>query len=205
MEVAIKDIEEELEERVKELVSQDKILEAQRLKQRTNFDIEMMREVGYCTGIENYSRVLDGRAKGTPPQTLLDYFPQDFLLFIDESHVTLPQVKAMQAGDKSRKDSLVEYGFRLPCAYDNRPLTFKEFENKLNQVVFVSATPAKYELEYSTNTAEQVIRPTGLLDPEIIVKPVKGQIDDLYTSIQETIKRGFRILVTTLTKKWQKT
>ncbi|ACO85279.1 excinuclease ABC subunit B [Clostridium botulinum] len=201
LEVAIKDIEEELEERVKELVSQDKILEAQRLKQRTNFDIEMMREVGYCTGIENYSRVLDGRAKGTPPQTLLDYFPQDFLLFIDESHVTLPQVKAMQAGDKSRKDSLVEYGFRLPCAYDNRPLTFKEFENKLNQVVFVSATPAKYELEYSTNTAEQVIRPTGLLDPEIIVKPVKGQIDDLYTSIQETIKRGFRILVTTLTKK----
>ncbi len=205
LEIAIKNIEEELEERVKELVSQDKILEAQRLKQRTNFDIEMMREVGYCTGIENYSRVLDGRAKGTPPQTLLDYFPQDFLLFIDESHVTLPQVKAMQAGDKSRKDSLVEYGFRLPCAYDNRPLTFKEFENKLNQIVFVSATPAKYELEYSTNTAEQVIRPTGLLDPEIIVKPVKGQIDDLYTSIQETIKKGFRILVTTLTKKWQKT
>ncbi len=163
-----------------------------------------MREVGYCTGIENYSRVLDGRAKGTPPQTLLDYFPQDFLLFIDESHVTLPQVKAMQAGDKSRKDSLVEYGFRLPCAYDNRPLTFNEFENKLNQVVFVSATPAKYELEYSTNIAEQVIRPTGLLDPEIIVKPVKGQIDDLYANIQETIKRGFRILVTTLTKKWRK-
>ncbi len=205
LEIAIKSIEEELEERVKELVSQDKILEAQRLKQRTNFDIEMMREVGYCTGIENYSRVLDGRAKGTSPQTLLDYFPDDFLLFIDESHVTLPQVKAMQAGDKSRKDSLVEYGFRLPCAYDNRPLTFNEFENKLNQVVFVSATPAKYELEHSTNTAEQVIRPTGLLDPEIIVKPVKGQIDDLYANIQETIKRGFRILVTTLTKKWQKT
>ncbi len=201
LEIAIKSIEEELEERVKELVSQDKILEAQRLKQRTNFDIEMMREVGYCTGIENYSRVLDGRAKGTSPQTLLDYFPDDFLLFIDESHVTLPQVKAMQAGDKSRKDSLVEYGFRLPCAYDNRPLTFNEFENKLNQVVFVSATPAKYELEHSTNTAEQVIRPTGLLDPEIIVKPVKGQIDDLYANIQETIKRGFRILVTTLTKK----
>ncbi|NEZ46724.1 excinuclease ABC subunit UvrB [Clostridium niameyense] len=201
IEIAIKKIEEELEERVKELADNDRILEAQRLKQRTNFDIEMMREVGYCTGIENYSRILDGRAKGTPPQTLIDYFPDDFLLFIDESHVTLPQVRAMQAGDKSRKDSLVNYGFRLPCAYDNRPLTFGEFEEKLNQVVFVSATPAKYELEHSNNIAEQVIRPTGLLDPEIIVKPIKSQIDDLYSNIQKTISNGFRILVTTLTKK----
>ncbi|MEA4825976.1 MAG: excinuclease ABC subunit UvrB [Clostridium sp.] len=201
LEIAIKRIEEELEDRVKELVAQDKLLEAQRLKQRTNFDIEMIREVGYCSGIENYSRVLDGRAPGTSPQTLIDYFPGDFLLFIDESHVTLPQVRAMYGGDKSRKDNLVGYGFRLPCAYDNRPLKFEEFERKLNQTIFVSATPAAYELEHSTNIAEQIIRPTGLLDPEIIVKPVKGQIDDLYSSIRETIDKGFRILVTTLTKK----
>lgn len=201
LEIAIKSIEEQLEDRVKELVSQDKILEAQRLKQRTNFDIEMMREVGYCTGIENYSRVLDGRAKGTPPQTLIDYFPDDFMLFIDESHVTLPQVKAMQAGDRSRKQSLVDYGFRLPCAYDNRPLTFGEFEKKLNQVLFVSATPSKYEFEHSTNVAEQIIRPTGLLDPEIFIKPIKGQIDDLYQRIKETKDKGFRVLVTTLTKR----
>lgn len=201
LEIAIKRIEEELEDRVKELVAQDKLLEAQRLKQRTNFDIEMIREVGYCSGIENYSRVLDGRASGTPPQTLIDYFPGDFLLFIDESHVTLPQVRAMYGGDRSRKDNLVGYGFRLPCAYDNRPLKFEEFERKLNQTIFVSATPAAYELEHSTNIAEQIIRPTGLLDPEIIVKPVKGQIDDLYSSIRETIDKGFRILVTTLTKK----
>ncbi|AKA71528.1 excinuclease ABC subunit UvrB [Clostridium scatologenes] len=201
LEIAIKNIESELEERVRELTSQDKLLEAQRIKQRTNFDIEMMREVGYCSGIENYSRILDGRAKGTPPQTLIDYFPEDYLLFIDESHVTMPQVKAMYAGDRSRKESLVDYGFRLPSAFDNRPLTFNEFEGKLNQVVFVSATPANYELEHSTNVAEQIIRPTGLLDPEIEVKPIKGQIDDLYKSIVETIKRGYRILVTTLTKK----
>ncbi|AKN32872.1 excinuclease ABC subunit B [Clostridium carboxidivorans P7] len=201
LEIAIKSIESELEERVRELTSQDKLLEAQRLKQRTNFDIEMMREVGYCSGIENYSRILDGRAKGTPPQTLIDYFPEDYLLFIDESHVTIPQVKAMYAGDRSRKESLVEYGFRLPSAFDNRPLTFNEFEGKLNQVLFVSATPANYELEHSTNVAEQIIRPTGLLDPEIEVKPIKGQIDDLYKNIVETIKRGYRILVTTLTKK----
>ncbi|ADK13395.1 MULTISPECIES: excinuclease ABC subunit UvrB [Clostridium] len=201
MELAIEKIEEELEHRLKELTSQDKLLEAQRLKQRTNFDIEMMREVGYCSGIENYSRIMDGRAKGSPPQTLIDYFPDDFLLFIDESHVTLPQVKAMYAGDRSRKDSLVEYGFRLPSAYDNRPLKFQEFEKKINQVVFVSATPADYELEHSENVAEQILRPTGLLDPEIIVKPIKGQIDDLYNSIQKTISRGYRILVTTLTKK----
>jgi len=201
LEIAINKIEEELEERVRFLVENDKLLEAQRLKQRTNFDIEMMREVGYCSGIENYSRVLDGRAAGSPPQTLIDYFPGDFLLFIDESHVTLPQVRAMYGGDKSRKDNLVEYGFRLPCAYDNRPLKFQEFEGKLNQTVFVSATPANYELEHSTNVAEQIIRPTGLLDPEIILKPVKGQIDDLYASIQDTINNGFRVLVTTLTKK----
>lgn len=201
LELAITRIEEELELRLKELISQDKALEAQRLKQRTNFDIEMMREVGYCSGIENYSRILDGRPAGTAPQTLMHYFPKDFLMFIDESHVTLPQVRAMFGGDKSRKTNLVEYGFRLPSAYDNRPLTFQEFENSLNEIVFVSATPSTYEAEHSLNVAEQVIRPTGLLDPEIVIRPVKGQIDDLYTSIQDTIERGFRVLVTTLTKK----
>ncbi|MBV4438741.1 excinuclease ABC subunit UvrB [Clostridium tyrobutyricum] len=201
LEIAISKIEEELENRLNDLTAQDKLLEAQRIKQRTNFDIEMMREVGYCSGIENYSRILDGRAKGSPPQTLIDYFPKNFLLFIDESHVTLPQVKAMYAGDRSRKQSLVDYGFRLPSAFDNRPLKFDEFEKKINQVVFVSATPSDYEICNSQNTAEQILRPTGLLDPEIVVKPVKGQIDDLYSSINETIKRGFRILVTTLTKK----
>ncbi|MFT8313765.1 MAG: excinuclease ABC subunit UvrB [Clostridium sp.] len=201
LEIAINKIELELEKRLKELTAEDKLLEAQRLKQRTNFDIEMMREVGYCTGIENYSRIMDGRAAGEPPKTLIDYFPEDFLLFIDESHVTLPQVKAMYGGDRSRKNTLVDYGFRLPSAFDNRPLKFEEFEKKFHDIVFVSATPAKYELEHSTNIAEQIIRPTGLLDPEIIVLPVKGQIDDLYTKINETIDRGFRILVTTLTKK----
>ena len=198
---AINVIEYELEERLKELTSQDKLVEAQRLRQRTNYDIEMIKEMGYCSGIENYSRILDGRAPGTPPQTLLDYFPDDYLMFIDESHVTLPQVRAMYAGDKSRKDNLVEYGFRLPSAYDNRPLQFKEFEDKINQVVFVSATPGQYEVDYSTNIAEQIIRPTGLIDPEIEIRPVKGQIDDLYGSILETTKREFRTLVTTLTKK----
>lgn len=201
LEVGIEKIEEELEERLKELTAQDRILEAQRLKQRTNFDIEMITEVGYCTGIENYSRILDGRKKGTPPQTLMNYFPDDFLLFIDESHVTIPQVRAMYAGDRSRKETLVNYGFRLPSAFDNRPFKFTEFEDKINQVVFVSATPAKYELGLSTTTAEQVIRPTGLLDPEIMVRPIKGQIDDLYASINRTTKKGFRTLVTTLTKK----
>ena len=198
---AINVIEYELEERLKELTSQDKLVEAQRLRQRTNYDIEMIKEMGYCSGIENYSRILDGRAPGTPPQTLLDYFPDDYLMFIDESHVTLPQVRAMYAGDKSRKDNLVEYGFRLPSAYDNRPLQFKEFEDKINQVVFVSATPGQYEGDHSTNIAEQIIRPTGLIDPEIEIRPVKGQIDDLYGSILETTKREFRTLVTTLTKK----
>ena len=201
LEKALNTIEGELEDRLKELNSQEKLLEAQRLRQRTNFDIEMIREMGYCSGIENYSRILDGRAPGTPPQTLLDYFPDDFLMFIDESHVTLPQCRAMYAGDKSRKDTLVDYGFRLPCAYDNRPLKFSEFEEKMKQVVFVSATPAQYEIDHSTNIAEQVIRPTGLLDPVIEVRPVKGQIDDLYAEINKTKEKGFRILITTLTKK----
>ncbi|MBP1890414.1 excinuclease ABC subunit B [Clostridium moniliforme] len=199
---AIVVIEEELEDRLRELNAQDKLLESQRLRQRTNFDIEMIREMGYCSGIENYSRILDGRAPGTPPKTLLDYFPKDdYLMFIDESHVTLPQVRAMYAGDRSRKDSLVEYGFRLPCAYDNRPLKFEEFENKINQVVFVSATPGKYEEEHAKVIAEQIIRPTGLLDPEIIIRPVTGQIDDLYGEIRKTTEKGFRTLITTLTKK----
>ena len=201
LEKALNTIEDELEDRLKELNSQEKLLEAQRLRQRTNFDIEMIREMGYCSGIENYSRILDGRAPGTPPQTLLDYFPDDFLMFIDESHVTLPQCRAMYAGDKSRKDTLVDYGFRLPCAYDNRPLKFSEFEEKMKQVVFVSATPAQYEIDHSTNIAEQVIRPTGLLDPVIEVRPVKGQIDDLYAEINKTKEKGFRVLITTLTKK----
>lgn len=198
---AIREIEDELEERLRELTSQDKLLEAQRLRQRTNYDIEMIKEMGYCSGIENYSRVLDGRAPGTPPKTLLDYFPDDYLMFIDESHVTLPQVRAMYAGDRSRKDTLVDYGFRLPCAYDNRPLKFNEFESKINQLIFVSATPGQYELDHSTNIAEQIIRPTGLLDPIVEIRPVIGQIDDLYAEIIKTTERGFRTLVTTLTKK----
>lgn len=201
LEKSIKVIEDELEDRLKVLTAEDKILEAQRLKQRTNYDIEMIREMGYCQGIENYSRILDGRMPGTPPQTLLDYFPEDFLMFIDESHVTLPQVRAMYAGDRSRKTSLVEFGFRLPCAFDNRPLKFSEFESKINQVVFVSATPGEYELDHSDVVAEQIIRPTGLLDPIIEIRPIKGQIDDLYGEIQRTVQRGFRVLITTLTKR----
>ena len=201
LEKSIKVIEDELEDRLKVLTAEDKILEAQRLKQRTNYDIEMIREMGYCQGIENYSRILDGRMPGTSPQTLLDYFPEDFLMFIDESHVTLPQVRAMYAGDRSRKTSLVEFGFRLPCAFDNRPLKFSEFESKINQVVFVSATPGEYELDHSEVVAEQIIRPTGLLDPIIEIRPIKGQIDDLYGEIQRTVQRGFRVLITTLTKR----
>ena len=201
IEKSIRRIEDELEDRLRELNAQDKILEAQRLKQRTNFDIEMIREMGYCTGIENYSRILDNRAPGTPPKTLLDYFPDDYLMFIDESHVTLPQVRAMYAGDRSRKDTLVEYGFRLPCAYDNRPLKFNEFEDKINQVVYVSATPGQYELDHSSEIAEQIIRPTGLLDPVIEIRPVKGQIDDLYQEIKKTTEAGYRTLITTLTKR----
>ena len=198
---AIRKIQEELEERLQELISQNKLLEAQRLKQRTNYDIEMIREVGYCSGIENYSRIFDGRKKGEPSKTLIDYFPDDFLMFIDESHVTIPQLKAMYAGDRSRKETLVDYGFRLPSAFDNRPLKFDEFVKKINQVVFVSATPSDFELDHSKETAEQIIRPTGLLDPEIVVRPVKGQVDDLYASINDTIKKGYRVLVTTLTKR----
>ncbi len=198
---AIGIIEGELEERLRELNAQDKLLEAQRLRQRTNFDIEMIKEMGYCSGIENYSRILDGRGPGTPPKTLIDYFPEDFLMFIDESHVTLPQVRAMYAGDRSRKNTLVDYGFRLPCAYDNRPLKFEEFEKKINQIVFVSATPAAYEIDNSEEIAEQIIRPTGLLDPEIVIRPIKGQIDDLYGEIKTTTERGFRTLITTLTKR----
>ena len=201
LEKSIKVIEDELEDRLKVLTAEDKILEAQRLKQRTNYDIEMIREMGDCQGIENYSRILDGRMPGTPPQTLLDYFPEDFLMFIDESHVTLPQVRAMYAGDRSRKTSLVDFGFRLPCAFDNRPLKFSEFESKINQVVFVSATPGEYELDHSEIVAEQIIRPTGLLDPVIEIRPIQGQIDDLYGEIQRTVQRGFRVLITTLTKR----
>lgn len=201
LEKSIKVIEDELEDRLKVLTAEDKILEAQRLKQRTNYDIEMIREMGYCQGIENYSRILDGRMPGTPPQTLLDYFPDDFLMFIDESHVTLPQVRAMYAGDRSRKTSLVDFGFRLPCAFDNRPLKFSEFESKINQVVFVSATPGEYELDHSEIVAEQIIRPTGVLDPVIEIRPIHGQIDDLYGEIQRTVQRGFRVLITTLTKR----
>ncbi len=201
IEKSIKHIEAELEERLRELNAQDKLLEAQRLRQRTNFDIEMIKEVGYCSGIENYSRILDGRASGTPPKTLIDYFPEDYLMFIDESHVTLPQVRAMYAGDRSRKNTLVDYGFRLPSAYDNRPLKFEEFENKISQVVFVSATPAAYEIDHSEEIAQQIIRPTGLLDPEIVIRPIKGQIDDLYGEINKVKENGFRTLITTLTKR----
>ena len=201
LEKAIEKIEVELSERLEVLNSDGRLLEAQRLKQRTMYDIEMLREVGYCTGIENYSRLMDGRKPGTPPYTLIDYFPDDFLLIVDESHVTLPQTKAMYAGDKSRKDTLVEYGFRLPSAYDNRPLKFEEFESKINQAIFVSATPGSYEYEHSTNIAEQVIRPTGILDPQIIVRPVEGQIDDLIGEINNVVSNGYRILVTTLTKR----
>lgn len=201
LEDAISVIEKELDERVQELLDKDLLLEAQRIKQRTNFDIEMMREVGYCSGIENYSRILDGRAAGTPPKTLFDYFPDDFLLFIDESHVTLPQIRAMYGGDRSRKENLVSYGFRLPSAYDNRPLKFEEFEKKLNQTIFVSATPSAYEKEHSENVAQQVIRPTGLLDPVIEVRPTVGQIDDLYGEIIKSVENNHRVLITTLTKK----
>jgi excinuclease ABC subunit B len=198
---AIKLIEEELKERLAELQTQGKVLEAARLEQRTNFDLEMMREAGYCTGIENYSRPLSGRAKGDQPWTLMDYFPDDFLLFMDESHMSLPQVRGMYHGDRARKEVLVDYGFRLPSALDNRPLMFQEFEKHINQVVFVSATPGPFEYEHSEQVVEQIIRPTGLIDPTIEVKPTKGQIDDLVVQVQERIKRGERVLVTTLTKR----
>ncbi len=200
-EIAIESIKKELEERLKELRDNDRLLEAQRLEERTNYDIEMMREIGFCSGIENYSRHISGREPGSAPYTLMDYFPDDFLLVVDESHVTIPQVRAMFAGDRSRKTSLVQYGFRLPSAFDNRPLNFEEFEERINQIVFVSATPAQYEYDNSQSVAQQVIRPTGLLDPEVIVRPVEGQIDDLLTEIYARTDKKERVLVTTLTKK----
>ena len=202
MERAIKSIEEEMKQQVEYFKSQGKLIEAQRIEERTNFDLEMMKETGFCQGIENYSRHISGRAPGSAPFTLFDYFPKDFLLLIDESHATIPQVKAMYNGDRARKESLVKYGFRLPSAFDNRPLTFSEFEDRINQVVFVSATPADYEKEHSKdNVVEQIIRPTGLLDPEIEVKPVENQIDDLIEQINSRVEKGERVLVTTLTKK----
>ena len=200
-EIAIASIRKELEVRLKELRDNDRLLEAQRLEERTNYDIEMMREIGFCSGIENYSRHISGREPGSAPYTLMDYFPDDFLLVIDESHVTVPQVRAMYAGDRSRKESLVKYGFRLPSAFDNRPLNFEEFEERINQVIYVSATPAQYEYENSRTVAEQLIRPTGLLDPEIFVRPIEGQIDDLLTEIYARADKKERVLVTTLTKK----
>ena len=202
MERAIKTIEKEMEERVEYFKKENKLIEAQRIQERTNFDIEMMKETGFCQGIENYSRHISGREPGSPPFTLFDYFPKDFLLLIDESHATIPQVRAMYNGDRARKESLVKYGFRLPSAFDNRPLTFNEFEERINQVVFVSATPADYENEHSrNNVVEQIIRPTGLLDPKIEVKPVTNQIDDLLEQIRIRVERKERVLVTTLTKK----
>lgn len=201
LEKAITNIEIELEHRVKELKEQDKLLEAQRLQQRTNYDIEMMREIGYCSGIENYSRHISGRAPGSAPYTLIDFFPKDFMLVVDESHVTIPQVRGMYHGDRARKESLVEFGFRLPSAFDNRPLNYAEFEERLNQVIYVSATPAELEISKSAKVVEQIIRPTGLVDPEIEIKPVKGQIDHLIGEIRERIEKGHRVLVTTLTKK----
>ncbi len=200
-EAALKEIEDELEERIDFFRSQNLLLEAQRIEERTRYDLEMLREVGFCSGVENYSRVMSGREPGSTPYTLLDYFPKDFLLFVDESHVTLPQVKGMSGGDRARKRNLVDFGFRLPSAYDNRPLFFDEFESKINQAIFVSATPAEYEKSHSEQIAEQIIRPTGLLDPEIDVRPVEGQIDDLIGEIRARTKRQERVLVTTLTKK----
>lgn len=201
LERAALSIEEELRERLKDFKKEEKHLEAQRLEERTKYDLEMLREVGYCSGIENYSRHISGRKSGEPPATLLDYFPSDFLMFIDESHVTIPQLRGMFAGDKSRKDSLVKYGFRLPSAYDNRPLYFKEIENYMKKVIFVSATPAKYELERSEQVVEQIIRPTGLVDPEVILKPIKNQMDSVIEEIKKRTEKKERVLVTTLTKR----
>ena len=200
-EAALAEIEREMEERAAYFTSQNKLLEAQRIVERTKYDIEMLREVGFCSGVENYTRVLSGRPAGATPFTLLDFFPKDFLLFVDESHVTLPQVRGMSGGNTARKKNLIDFGFRLPSAYDNRPLEFEEFEEKINQAVFVSATPAEYEKTHSTVIAEQLIRPTGLLDPEISVRSVEGQVDDLVGEIRETVKKGDKVLVTTLTKK----
>ncbi|WP_405320959.1 excinuclease ABC subunit UvrB [Frisingicoccus sp.] len=201
MDAAILGIEAELEERIQYFKSEEKLLEAQRISERTNFDIEMMRETGFCSGIENYSRHLAGLEPGATPHTLLDYFPEDFLIIVDESHITIPQVRGMYAGDQSRKNTLVEYGFRLPSAKDNRPLNFEEFESKIDQMLFVSATPNVYEAEHELLRAEQIIRPTGLLDPEISVRPVKGQIDDLISEVNRETKQGHKVLITTLTKR----
>lgn len=201
LERAIADIEAEMEARVEEFKANECLIEAQRIKERTKYDVEMMRETGFCQGIENYSRHISGRLPGTPPFTLLDYLPKDFLLVVDESHVTIPQVRAMYAGDRARKTNLVEYGFRLPSAFDNRPLNFDEFYKHINQAIFVSATPAEFETERSSRVVEQVIRPTGLLDPQIYVRPIDGQIDDLYGEIQKRVAKNERVLVTTLTKK----
>ena len=198
---ALNAIEKDLYERIRELNEKGDILEAKRLEQRTQFDMEMMREIGYCQGIENYSRYFDGRIPGEPPFTLLDYFPKDYLMIIDESHVTLPQIRAMYRGDRARKESLVQYGFRLPSAFDNRPLKFDEFEDRINQLMCVSATPAEFELSHASRVAEQIIRPTGLVDPEIVVHPIMGQVDDLYGQISATVEKGMRVLVTTLTKR----
>ena len=198
---ALASIEEELQDRIKYFKGHELYLEAQRIEQRTKYDLEMLREVGYCSGIENYSRHFDGRTAGEPPWTLVDYFPDDFLLVVDESHMTLPQIRAMHHGDRSRKEELVKYGFRLPSAVDNRPLTFEEFEDRINQVIFTSATPGLYELEHSQRVAQQIIRPTGLVDPEVVVKPVTGQVDDLIGQIHDRVGRGERVLVTTLTKR----
>lgn len=201
MTAAVKRIQNELDERIEELKAEDKLLEAQRLLQRTNYDIEMMMEMGFCSGIENYSRHLSGRPAGSTPHTLIDYFPDDFLIIVDESHVTIPQVRGMYEGDRSRKTTLVNFGFRLPSALDNRPLKFDEFENKINQILFVSATPSKYEYEHADVVEEQIIRPTGLLDPEVEVRPIKGQIDDLISEINKVVEKKQKVLVTTLTKK----
>ena len=201
MDKAILEIRRELEDQVKYFTDNNQLVEAQRLRQRTEYDMEMMAELGYCSGIENYSRIISDRPAGSAPMTLLDFFPDDFLLFVDESHVTLPQVRAMYNGDHARKDSLVKYGFRLPCAYDNRPLKFEEFEERIGQAVFVSATPGPYERERADQVVEQVIRPTGLLDPRVEVRPVTGQIDDLMDEIRARAARDERVLVTTLTKK----
>ena len=198
---AIVDIENDLDKRIAEFKAEGNLLEAQRLQQRTNYDIEMLRELGYCTGIENYSRYFDGRKPGDAPYTLLDYFPDDYVVFVDESHVTLPQIRAMYNGDRARKEALVNYGFRLPSAFDNRPLKFPEFESRIGQLVCVSATPAPYELERTQQVVEQIIRPTGLLDPIIDIRPAEGQVDDLYSEIIKVTQAGFRVLVTTLTKK----
>lgn len=200
-EAALAEIEQEMKERVAWFRSQDKLIEAQRIEERVKYDLEMLREVGFCSGVENYSRVLSGRAPGSTPYTLLDYFPDDYILFVDESHVTLPQVRGMSGGDTARKRNLVEYGFRLPSAYDNRPLYFEEFEQRMGQTVFVSATPGDYEQEHATHTVEQIIRPTGLLDPQVFVRPIEGQVDDLLGEIRARTARGERVLVTTLTKK----